>query len=312
MLYLILLGLAGCVRGDTPANCSYEDISGSWTFYESERSGTKDIDCSSRFSIVEKTRVDLMYPNSAVDQFGNIGTWTMVYNQGFEVTVNGRTFFGFSDYEILPNKGGVLSYCNQTKPGWSHDVTVRNWACFTAKKLNRNGVEFVPKYQIKSENYGNKGEELYEQENWKVDLINSRQESWVAASYTQFEGLKNKDIERMKGGELSKLGNKPSPAPTKPSSTPINPKLKLLRSTKQEYLPESWDWRNVDGVNYVSEVRNQGSCGSCYAFSSMGMLESRLRILTKNTRNYTFSPQVYFYTVEYLIPYIYWHCSFLS
>jgi len=33
----------------------------------------------------------------------------------------------------------------------------------------------------------------------------------------------------MKGGELSKLGNKPSPAPTKPSSTPINPKLKLLR-----------------------------------------------------------------------------------
>ena len=38
----------GRVRGDTPANCSYEDISGSWTFYESERSGTKDIDCSSR------------------------------------------------------------------------------------------------------------------------------------------------------------------------------------------------------------------------------------------------------------------------
>lgn len=32
-----------------------------------------------------------------------------------------------------------------------------------------------------------KGEELYEQENWKVDLINSRQESWVAASYPQFE-----------------------------------------------------------------------------------------------------------------------------
>jgi len=25
--------------------------------------------------------------------------------QGFEVTVNGRTFFGFSDYKILPNKG---------------------------------------------------------------------------------------------------------------------------------------------------------------------------------------------------------------
>ena len=25
--------------------------------------------------------VDLMYPDAAVDQFGNIGTWTMIYNQ---------------------------------------------------------------------------------------------------------------------------------------------------------------------------------------------------------------------------------------
>ena len=37
----------------------------------------------------------------------------------------------------------------------------------------------------------------------------------------------------------------------------------------KNYLPTSFDWRDVSGVNFVSDVRNQGGCGSCYAFSSM-------------------------------------------
>ena len=34
-----------------------------------------------------------------------------------------------------------------------------------------------------------------------------------------------------------------------------------------------------------------GSCGSCYSFASMAMLESRVRILTNNTLQPVFSPQ---------------------
>ena len=37
----------------------------------------------------------------------------------------------------------------------------------------------------------------------------------------------------------------------------------------KSFLPTSWDWRDVQGLNFVSDVRNQGGCGSCYAFSSM-------------------------------------------
>ncbi|NXT94959.1 CATC peptidase, partial [Anhinga rufa] len=36
---------------------------------------------------------------------------------------------------------------------------------------------------------------------------------------------------------------------------------------------------------------SSASCGSCYAFSSMGMLEARIRILTNNTQKPIFSPQ---------------------
>ena len=37
---------------------------------------------------------------------------------------------------------------------------------------------------------------------------------------------------------------------------------------------------------YISD-----SCGSCYAFASVGMLESRWRIMTNNTIQHVFSPQ---------------------
>ena len=45
-------------------------------------------------------------------------------------------------------------------------------------------------------------------------------------------------------------------------------------------LPSRWDWRDVDGVDYVSPGRVQGVCGSCYAIAAVSMLESRLAVAT--------------------------------
>lgn len=58
-----------------------KDVVGKWTFYESERSGDSRIDCSLGATVVEKVEVKLVYPNEAIDQWNNKGTWTMIYNQ---------------------------------------------------------------------------------------------------------------------------------------------------------------------------------------------------------------------------------------
>jgi len=45
--------------------------------------------------------------------------------------------------------------------------------------------------------------------------------------------------------------------------------------TARALPPTSWNWRNVDGVNYVSGVRNQQQCGIDFIMTSLEMIESR-------------------------------------
>lgn len=64
-----------------------------------------------------------------------------------------------------------------------------------------------------------------------------------------------------------------------------------LKDMDKKALPKNWDWRNVGGIDYMTELQQQGDCGSCYVFATLLSLESRLRILTNNKDKTIFSKQ---------------------
>jgi len=42
--------------------------------------------------------------------------------------------------------------------------------------------------------------------------------------------------------------------------------------------PESLDWRNYNGVDYTTPIRDQGQCGSCVCFGELGAVEAMMNI----------------------------------
>lgn len=67
-------------------------------------------------------------------------------------------------------------------------------------------------------------------------------------------------------------------------STANNAQQETNKNIGRQSIPASVDWRTL---GYVTPIKNQGQCGSCWAFSSISALESYNYKVNKKLINYS-------------------------
>merc|ERR1719389_387232 len=69
------------------------------------------------------------------------GTWTMIYDEGFEVNVAGLNFFAFSNFTFKKNEKNPnapkhnVSHCGDTMVGWYQNRDRTKFGCYYAAKV---------------------------------------------------------------------------------------------------------------------------------------------------------------------------------
>jgi cathepsin C len=119
-----------------------------------------------------------------------------------------------------------------------------------------------------------------------IRKINTVQNSWTATSYPEFEGKQRLEMLRSAGSIVPSFKT----YARKEHMSFMRQYLPTTNKTLKDF-PTAYDWRNVDGKNFVTPVRNQASCGSCYIFGATGMFEARMKVATKNEKSPIFAPQ---------------------
>jgi len=308
-------------------HCLREEVAGEWTFDLGADNEKGDVNCRDFAAQTQmKVRLELPFTATELDDQGNAvgenGTWTMIYDEGWELRVGGKKYFSFCKFTQEQPAGQawqITSYCHATLNGWYHNEDGTNWGCYNG---TRSG-DPATRTTSGEPNYGDYSDApmadttalleeqapLYKPETQLIEAVNRRRLSWTAKAYPQWEGMTMRDMQRMMG-----FGRVPKEAPPRAArdgagaarvddvealllqmsqgemgagsgndkNQPMDAGLYTTRSSVDDY-PDTWDWRDMNGQDFTHPAINQGGCGSCWAVSTADMLSMRTAIATNNT-----------------------------
>jgi hypothetical protein len=172
LLIITILSIhIGLIYTDLPVHCLSGQIEGDWLLHMSSNDSDSDLKCGHKnpdqnldhydvnieetFKVKYETLVHLERPNvvQQVMSKGPLGTWTMIYDEGFELRFSDHVFFAFSRYEKVgkfsptntdtEDTPGYRNICEKTFVGWYHDKENKGWGCFWAEKVDKGKYDLA-------------------------------------------------------------------------------------------------------------------------------------------------------------------------
>lgn len=199
---------------DLPVHCLRHQIVGEWSFrlggLSKERSSCghqrPDVEEGQPTGLdstqsAELKSVSLYEPNIAKTSKDRTGFFTMIYDEGFEVQIEGLTFFAFSRYDLKVVDGVKknVSHCGETMRGWYRDASRSMWGCYTAEKVEQSATlnTVLPTKSPSSPSVDKPLALAWHKSH--VKRLNMMQISWKARVYHQFVGLSLRELNSYSG-----------------------------------------------------------------------------------------------------------------
>lgn len=301
------------VAADLPVHCVRHQVTGDWVFKLGPMSNKRSA-CGHQHPDVEELqpsrgvvdasqasemKLTLKNPN-LVSAGTKKGSWTMIYDEGFEVHVDdGMTYFAFSNFTYEKNSAKPLekphnvSHCDQTMVGWYQNKDRTKFGCYygyKAEKPQQDKAAVLSKQAQTTQATASTKKSSFDTplnpkaQKKAVKELNKRigllQLSWRAQEVNKWNGLSMREVNQYVG--IKRTERRRDLHREMLRQKGVEP---IARSFLQRdrALPKSFDWSDVNGVNFLEPVMDQADCGSCYAASSVRMLTGRHKVKLNDT-----------------------------